>query len=73
MADRLDGEFCRAVQLVFGCQGSVIICGIGKAGLVGRKIMATLASTGTPSHCLHRIPKEIEAGEAQVGRGKSDE
>lgn len=64
VADRLDGEFCRAVQLVFGCQGSVIVCGIGKAGLVGQKIMATLASTGTPSHCLH----PAEAVHGDLGR-----
>jgi arabinose-5-phosphate isomerase len=64
VADRLDGEFCRAVQLVFHCQGSVIVCGMGKAGLVGQKIMATLASTGTPSHCLH----PAEAVHGDLGR-----
>jgi arabinose-5-phosphate isomerase len=64
VANRLDGEFCRAVQLVFECQGSVIVCGIGKAGLVGQKIMATLASTGTPSHCLH----PAEAIHGDLGR-----
>ena len=64
MADRLGTEFCRAVQLVFECQGSVIVCGIGKAGLVGQKIMATLASTGTPSHCLH----PAEAVHGDLGR-----
>ena len=64
VANRLDGEFCRAVQLVFQCRGSVIVCGIGKAGLVGQKIMATLASTGTPSHCLH----PAEAVHGDLGR-----
>jgi arabinose-5-phosphate isomerase len=64
VANRLDGEFCRAVQLVFRCQGSVIVCGIGKAGLVGQKIMATLASTGTPSHGLH----PAEAVHGDLGR-----
>lgn len=64
VANRLDGEFCRAVQLVFECRGSVIVCGIGKAGLVGQKIMATLASTGTPSHCLH----PAEAVHGDLGR-----
>ena len=44
VADRLDGEFCRAVQLLIECRGNVIVSGIGKAGLVGQKIMATLAS-----------------------------
>ncbi len=64
VANRLGSEFCRAVQLVFECQGSVIVCGIGKAGLVGQKIMATLASTGTPSHCLH----PAEAIHGDLGR-----
>ena len=67
VANRLDGEFCRAVQLIFQCRGSVIVCGMGKAGLVGQKIMATLASTGTPSHCLH--PAEAVHGDlGRVGR-----
>lgn len=65
VADRLDGEsFGRAVRLVFECQGSVIVCGMGKAGLVGQKIMATLASTGTPSHGLH----PAEAIHGDLGR-----
>jgi arabinose-5-phosphate isomerase len=65
LADRLNGEeFCRAVQCVFRCRGSVIVCGMGKAGLVGQKIMATLASTGTPSHCLH----PAEAVHGDLGR-----
>ncbi|MBN1394819.1 MAG: KpsF/GutQ family sugar-phosphate isomerase [Pirellulales bacterium] len=64
VADRLDGEFCRAVQLFLECRGNVIVSGIGKAGLVGRKIMATLASTGTPSHCLH----PAEAMHGDLGR-----
>ena len=64
VANRLDGEFCRAVQLVFQCRGNVIVSGMGKAGLVGQKIMATLASTGTPSHCLH----PAEAVHGDLGR-----
>ncbi len=67
VAKRLDSEFCRALRLLFDCQGSVIVCGMGKAGLVGQKIMATLASTGTPSHCLH--PAEAVHGDlGRVGR-----
>lgn len=67
VANRLDGQFCRAAQLIFGCPGSVIVCGMGKAGLVGQKIMATLASTGTPSHCLH--PAEAIHGDlGRIGR-----
>lgn len=69
VANRLDGEFCRVVQLVFQCRGSVLVCGIGKAGLVGQKIMATLASTGTPSHCLH----PAEAIHGDLGRVNSND
>ena len=52
-ADALDGSFVRAVLTIEGCTGSVVVTGVGKAGLVARKISATLASTGTPSHFLH--------------------
>ena len=52
-AEALDASFSRAVRVVEGCTGSVVVTGIGKAGLVARKISATLASTGTPSHFLH--------------------
>lgn len=64
VADRLDSNFCRAVEYLYRCQGSVIVSGMGKAGLVGQKIMATLASTGTPSHCLH----PAEAVHGDLGR-----
>jgi len=50
---RLDRSFCEAVSLMDGCGGSVIVTGMGKAGLIGRKIAATLSSTGTQSHVLH--------------------
>ena len=39
VAERLDGGFCRAVDLIFGCRGSVIVSAMGKAGLVGQKVM----------------------------------
>ena len=52
-ADRLDGQFSRAVELMLACTGRVIVSGLGKSGLVGRKIAATLASLGTPSAFLH--------------------
>jgi arabinose-5-phosphate isomerase len=54
--DRLDESFCRAATIVFEKTlrgGTVIVTGMGKAGLVGQKIAATLASTGTRSHTLH--------------------
>jgi arabinose-5-phosphate isomerase len=50
---RLDRNFVRAVEMLLGCEGQVVVTGIGKAGLVGQKISATLASTGTPSIFLH--------------------
>lgn len=66
-ADSLDGAFCRAVRLIDTCTGSVVVTGIGKAGLVARKISATLASTGTPSHFLH--PAEAMHGDLGALRG----
>lgn len=66
-ADGLDHAFCLAVRLVEGCTGSVVVTGIGKAGLVARKISATLASTGTPSHFLH--PAEAMHGDLGALRG----
>ena len=53
LADRLDHQFSHAIDLLFDCQGSVLVTGMGKAGLIGQKISATLASTGTRSHFLH--------------------
>ncbi len=53
MIDRLDDNFARAIELLHGCRGKVVVTGIGKSGLIGRKISATLASTGTPSFFLH--------------------
>ncbi len=51
--DRLDDRFLEALDAMIACTGRVIISGMGKAGLVGQKIAATLASTGTPSFFLH--------------------
>lgn len=53
LIDRLGGDFLAAVELFYACRGSVIVTGMGKAGLVGQKLVATLASTGTRSHFLH--------------------
>ncbi len=50
---RLDERFVQAVGLLGACTGRVIVTGMGKSGLVGRKIAATLASTGTPAYFLH--------------------
>ncbi|NLX54900.1 MAG: KpsF/GutQ family sugar-phosphate isomerase [Planctomycetaceae bacterium] len=69
VADRLDSQFCRAVNYLYNCRGSVIVCGMGKAGLVGQKIMATLGSTGTRSHFLH----PAEAVHGDLGRVHPDD
>jgi arabinose-5-phosphate isomerase len=50
---RLDSSFDRAVELLLACKGRVVVTGMGKSGLIGRKISATLSSTGTPSFFLH--------------------
>ena len=47
LAKRLDADFCHAVDLLFRCNGSVIVTGMGKAGLIAQKVAATLSSTGT--------------------------
>ena len=53
LRQRLDDRFVKAVELVRDCHGRVIVTGMGKSGLIGRKIAATLASTGTPAYFLH--------------------
>ena len=53
LADSLDGPFEEAVQLILGCEGKLIVSGLGKSGHVGRKIAATFASTGTTATFLH--------------------
>ncbi|HKV48635.1 MAG TPA: KpsF/GutQ family sugar-phosphate isomerase [Candidatus Acidoferrales bacterium] len=50
---RLDVRFEQAVELLFGCNGRVAVTGMGKSGLIGRKIAATFCSTGTPAYFLH--------------------
>lgn len=50
---RLGNEFVRAVEMIANSHGRVIVCGVGKSGLIGRKIAATLTSTGTPAVFLH--------------------
>lgn len=53
LARRLDTRFCDAVDMLAGCRGNTLVTGIGKAGLIGRKIAATLSSTGTRAHFVH--------------------
>ncbi|NUS33281.1 MAG: KpsF/GutQ family sugar-phosphate isomerase [Gemmatimonadaceae bacterium] len=53
--ERLDDAFARAVMMIAEASGRVIVAGVGKSGLIGRKIAATLTSTGTPAHFLHPV------------------
>jgi arabinose-5-phosphate isomerase len=53
LVDRINGDFERAVQLLFECRGRVIVTGMGKSGLICRKIAATFSSTGTSAWFLH--------------------
>ena len=53
LVNKINGNFTRAVNLIFQCKGRVIITGIGKSGLIGRKIVATMTSTGTQALFLH--------------------
>jgi arabinose-5-phosphate isomerase len=69
VAERLDDHFCRAAEALFACRGSVIVCGMGNAGLIAQKIAATLASTGTRSHFLH----PAEAVHGDLGRIHHDD
>lgn len=61
LAQRLGGEFAQAVELVLACPGRVVVMGMGKSGHIGRKIAATLASTGTPAMFVH--PAEASHGD----------
>lgn len=68
IAGRLGLEFCRVVDLFVGCRGSVVVSGIGKAGIIAQKISATLASLGTRSFFLH--PAEAVHGDlGRIGDG----
>lgn len=64
LVERIGGDFDRAVSLVRHCKGRVIVTGMGKSGIVCRKIAATLASTGTPAFFLH--PAEAVHGDLGV-------
>src|SRR5258706_15877066 len=64
LRDRLDDSFERALELLLGCKGRVVVTGLGKSGLIAQKISATLASTGTPSLFLH----PVEALHGDLGR-----
>ncbi len=69
LAENLDENFITAVEMIHDCKGSVVVTGTGKAGIVGQKISATLASTGTPSHFLHAA----EAVHGDLGRLRDED
>ena len=66
---KLSVESVRAAEMTAECQGNVVITGVGKAGLVGQKLVATLASTGTPAHFLH----PTEAVHGDLGRVREND
>ncbi len=63
----LNADFARAVRILLDCEGRVLVTGLGKSGIVARKLAATLTSTGTPSHFIH--PVEAAHGDLGVVRG----
>lgn len=69
LARRLDDDFCRAVEVLYRSRSSVIVTGMGKAGLIAQKIAATMASTGTRSHFMH----PAEAFHGDLGRIHRDD
>jgi arabinose-5-phosphate isomerase len=69
LTDRLNSDFEKAVELIFQSKGRVVVTGMGKSGLVGKKIAATLASTGTPAFFLH----PAEASHGDLGMVTSDD
>jgi len=69
LVERLGDAFVEAARMVHACKGNVVTSGIGKAGIIARKISATLASTGTASHFLHAA----EAVHGDLGRVRKDD
>ncbi len=69
MSRRIDSTFSEVVKKILTCNGRVIVCGLGKSGIVGRKISCTLASTGTPSFFMH----PAEAFHGDLGMIKTED
>ncbi len=69
LAERLDDSFAKAAQLLLACRGRVVVSGIGKTGHIGRKLAATLASTGTPAFFVHAA----EASHGDLGMVTGDD
>lgn len=79
VADRLDDHFMRAVELLCGCGGRIVVTGLGKSGHIGSKIAATLSSVGRPAHFVHStealhgdsgalVPGDVLIGLSNSGR-----
>ncbi|MDX9715488.1 MAG: KpsF/GutQ family sugar-phosphate isomerase [Dissulfurispiraceae bacterium] len=69
LIDKLDEGFGKAVDIIYDCRGRVVVTGMGKSGLIGKKIAATLASTGTPAFFMH----PAEASHGDLGMVTSDD
>lgn len=69
LTERLNSDFERAVEIIFQSKGRVVVTGMGKSGLVGKKIAATLSSTGTPAFFMH----PAEASHGDLGMVTSDD
>jgi len=63
LADKVDDNLVKAIDIIYSCVGRVVVTGMGKSGLIGKKIAATLASTGTPALFLH----PAEGGHGDIG------
>lgn len=64
LKDKINGNFEKAIEILYACKGRVIVTGMGKSGQIGKKIAATLSSTGTPSYFLH--PAESAHGDSGI-------
>lgn len=64
LKNSINENFDKAIELLYACKGRVIVTGMGKSGLIGKKIAATLSSTGTPSYFLH--PAESTHGDSGI-------
>lgn len=64
LKNNINGNFDKAIDILYNCKGRVIVTGMGKSGLIGKKIAATLSSTGTPSYFLH--PAESTHGDSGI-------
>lgn len=69
LTERLNSDFCKAVEIIYQSKGRVVVTGMGKSGLVGKKIAATLSSTGTPAFFMH----PAEASHGDLGMVTSDD